>query len=115
MSIITLIVKIIVIIIAVYVAILIISALVDWYIQNQETVKKSVSTICNLDKKILESINDDITKNIKNEQAKEIANKILRGDTVPECDYKLFFDLLDNEERKKLNLLEFTCNFASCV
>lgn len=109
-------IKIVILAIVLYVILfLFLPALIDWYVSNQTTVKKNISTICNLDQIILDSIDEAMIQNIKNEQAQEIASRIIRGDDVPECDYKLFLDLLDSEERKKLNLLKFSCNFINCI
>lgn len=106
---------IIVVIIMIYVAILIVSAVLEWYFSNQNNVNFAVNTICNLDQIILDSINETFVRNLENEQAKEIGQRILQNEKISDCDYKLFLDLLDDENRKKLNLKDFACNFSSCL
>lgn len=100
-------------------------AIIYWAAQNPqqavrtgEDVKHAgelfLDEVCPLPEKVLASIDENFVQSLPEGKAKELAKKILNN-TATNCDKRMLFDLLDEEQRKKINWLEFVCNVKDCI
>jgi hypothetical protein len=94
---------------------LIIPALWSWGVQNHTVISDSVAKFCGLEETVLTTLNATMIQEIKDERSREIAQKIMDGQKVSDCDWSTFLKYLDKDERKKLKIYDVVCDFSSCV
>lgn len=73
-----------------------------------------VNEICPIPDRVMEGIDESITQALPDEESKQLLQKI-RNNEATDCEIWEFLNLLDDEQRKRMNLLESLCNVKDCV
>ena len=115
--------------IAIFLVILILFAVINWYVDNQknlhrntEVVIESVPVIveqliksCEITDKTMKALTDTLAKNLEHKVARELAEKLLNGGKLSECEWYEFTNHLNDWEKRKLRVYDLVCDFSSCL
>lgn len=86
------------------------------YVKQGPYLVESAKTFCSLEDRAVDSLIEAVEKNVKNnERVDKIISLYKETGDITECDIKQLLDILDPEERKKLNLPDVVCNALNCV
>ncbi|EIJ64897.1 hypothetical protein BD31_I0915 [Candidatus Nitrosopumilus salaria BD31] len=117
------------IVLVIIVAIMIIVAVVNWYVQNQEYVQRnvknvkevvpdivdSITKLCGLEDHIMSQLDQAFANTLVDPKAREIANRIIQGEKLSDCDWYEFINHLNEWEKRKLRVYDFICDLSSCL
>lgn len=106
-------------------AILVVIAIGIWAAQNPNQAVDTgenlvnageifVNEVCPIPDKILSAIDESFIQTLPDGEAKQLAEKI-RNNEASDCDKWQFFQLLNENQRKKMNWFEFACNVKDCI
>lgn len=107
------------------IVIIVIAAIAYWAIQNPDSAVQTgenlvnsgevfLEQVCPLDEKILDSIDAAFIQTLEDEKSKDLAEKIIKNQ-ASDCDKRMFFEILDEDSRKRIHWLDFTCNVKDCL
>ena len=99
----------------VVVGIIIIAFVWNWANQNHKVVSDSIAQMCGIEGTVLQSLNATLVQEIKDARSRAIAQNIMDGQKVSDCDWSTFVKYLDADERKKLKIYDVACDFSSCL
>ncbi len=85
------------------------------YVANQQTIPSSVKTICNIDQIVLDSISNATINQVKNQWARVMLTEIKNSGQIQTCQMKELLSLMTDDEKKKFNLKETTCDIVNCI
>lgn len=97
------------------VVIIIIAYFVNWWNQNHQVIVDSIAKTCGIEQTVLDSLNTTLVQEIKDDRSRAIAQNIMNGQKISDCDWSTFLKYLDADERKKLKIYDVVCDFSSCV
>lgn len=104
-------------IILIGIVIIILWYVATWYFDNREIVQEDISKLCGLRdefNKIFDQIESISTENF-DDNGLRIYWDLINGKEISECDAWYFYQQLDENNRKKINLKDLVCNLNDCL
>lgn len=93
-----------------------IAQLIEWLVRNHQYLYESAIRVCNIEDEITNQIVSVVEKNPgNNEQIQQIIYTYRVTGEISKCDIKQLTDLLDSDQRKRLNLPETVCTALNCL
>lgn len=93
--------------------------MINWYIENQSVIHRSVAQVCGLEEKLRSTLNEEILSKLPENtddqrKTKQILKKVIEGKDVTDEEYQKVMDVLDIVEKRRLGIedLEKICNFV---
>lgn len=103
--------------IIIIVVIVVFVTVIPVFYEEKESIQEGISVVCGLDNefiKIFEQL-ESISPEKFDDRTKQIYKTLLGGNQISECDAWYFYQQLDENNRKKLNLKDLVCNINDCI
>ena len=114
-----------VLIVVAYAVIMIINALSeqkDTLVRSGENMveaslafSEQLTKYCEVKESVLEELNERLATSLKDEKARELAQKLLDGDELSQCEWHEFLNHLNEWEKRKLRVYDLACNLSICI
>mgnify|MGYP000005112888 CR=1 FL=1 len=79
-----------------------------------DDIQHTIKEICGIDQKVLDALDDTVFETL-DQKGRIVWNQFHQGKEVSKCDAVYFYNQLDDDNRKKINLKELTCNINECL
>jgi len=82
--------------------------------QIVDDVQHTIKEICGIDQKLFDTLDDTVFGTL-DKKGRIIWNQFHQGNEVSKCDAVYFYNQLDSDNRKRIDLKELTCNVNDCL
>ncbi len=89
---------------------------------QRETIQPAVEhtidgivQLCGIEDRVMNEMNQTLANSLIDPQAREIANKILDGEALSDCEWHEFINHLNEWEKRKLRIHDFVCDLTTCL
>ena len=114
-----------VLIVFAYAAIMIINSLSE----QKDTIVKSgknmveaslafseqLAKYCEVKESVLKELNEILATSLKDKKARELAQKLLDGEELSQCEWHEFLNHLNEWEKRKLRVHDLACDLSICI
>lgn len=70
---------------------------------------------CEVKESVLEELNEILAESLKDKKARELAQKLLDGEELSQCEWHEFLNHLNEWEKRKLRVHDLACNLSICI